>query len=105
MLAADITVAVTGVGGPDDQDGEPAGSVWPAVDSADRHSARHKPFDGDPRGSPRPNGRGCARHGARSDRISILTGPTNPPAESRRSDLSGSARGLRPLEQRRTPRR
>ncbi|MEU0539982.1 CinA family protein [Nocardia sp. NPDC005978] len=48
LLAADIAVAVTGVGGPDDQDGEPAGSVWLAVDSADGQSARHEQFDGDP---------------------------------------------------------
>ena len=31
-LGADIAVAVTGVGGPDEQDGEPPGTVWIGVD-------------------------------------------------------------------------
>ncbi len=31
LLGADVAVAVTGVGGPDPQDGEPPGTVWLAV--------------------------------------------------------------------------
>ncbi|WP_067562936.1 CinA family protein [Nocardia acidivorans] len=48
LLGADLAVAVTGVGGPDPQDGEPAGSVWLAIDTGDRQWARHEQFDGDP---------------------------------------------------------
>jgi nicotinamide-nucleotide amidase len=31
LLGADVSVAVTGVAGPDDQDGEPPGTVWLAL--------------------------------------------------------------------------
>lgn len=31
LLGADVAVAVTGVGGPDDEEGKPAGTVWIAV--------------------------------------------------------------------------
>src|SRR5207302_9112214 len=31
LLNADVAVAVTGVGGPDPQDGEPPGTVWAAT--------------------------------------------------------------------------
>jgi nicotinamide-nucleotide amidase len=31
LLEADVAVAVTGVGGPDPQDGEPPGTVWAAI--------------------------------------------------------------------------
>jgi nicotinamide-nucleotide amidase len=31
LLEADVAVAVTGVGGPDPQDGEPPGTVWTAI--------------------------------------------------------------------------
>jgi nicotinamide-nucleotide amidase len=31
LLAADVAVAVTGVGGPDPQDGQPPGTVWAAT--------------------------------------------------------------------------
>lgn len=48
LLGADIAVAVTGVGGPEPQDGEPSGSVWLAVDSDDGQWARHEQFDGEP---------------------------------------------------------
>ncbi|MGX1810850.1 CinA family protein [Nocardia sp. NPDC055321] len=48
LLNADIAVAVTGVGGPDPQGSEPAGSVWIAIDSANGQSARHEQFDGEP---------------------------------------------------------
>jgi len=48
LLGADITVAVTGVGGPGPQDGVPAGTVWMAV-----HDERGTPthcfhFEGEP---------------------------------------------------------
>ncbi|AYF74563.1 CinA family protein [Nocardia yunnanensis] len=45
LLDADVTVAVTGVGGPGAQDGEPAGSVWLAVDAGEVRQARHEQFD------------------------------------------------------------
>lgn len=48
LLGADIAVAVTGVGGPDAQDGEPAGSVWLAMAGTDRQWARHEQFAGEP---------------------------------------------------------
>ncbi|WP_433567433.1 CinA family protein [Nocardia sp. CA-151230] len=48
LLAADVAVAVTGVGGPGAQDGEPAGSVWLAIDTAAGQWARHEQFDGEP---------------------------------------------------------
>lgn len=48
LLDADLTVAVTGVGGPGPQEGQPAGTVWFAVDSpvGDRSELCH--FDGGP---------------------------------------------------------
>lgn len=48
-LEADLSVAVTGVGGPEPQDGEPPGTVWLAVYSGAgaRSIAYH--FDGSPR--------------------------------------------------------
>ncbi|WP_157762588.1 CinA family protein [Nocardia yamanashiensis] len=48
LLGADIAVAVTGVGGPGGQDGEPAGSVWLAVDAKGGQWARHEQFDCEP---------------------------------------------------------
>ncbi|MFI6871603.1 CinA family protein [Nocardia sp. NPDC050406] len=48
LLGADLAIAVTGVGGPDDQDGEPAGSVWFAVDSLVQQRAEHRQFEGGP---------------------------------------------------------
>ncbi|MEV4238792.1 MULTISPECIES: CinA family protein [unclassified Nocardia] len=48
LLGADVAVAVTGVGGPDPQDGEPAGSVWLAVHGEGGTWARHELFDGEP---------------------------------------------------------
>ncbi|MEV2224606.1 CinA family protein [Nocardia vinacea] len=48
LLGADVAVAVTGVGGPDPQDGEPAGSVWLAVHAEDGTWTRHELFDGEP---------------------------------------------------------
>ncbi|MGW4364390.1 CinA family protein [Nocardia takedensis] len=48
LLRADVAVAVTGVGGPGAQDGEPAGSVWFAVTDGDETREWHREFDGDP---------------------------------------------------------
>ncbi len=47
LLGATLSVAVTGVGGPGPQDGEPAGSVWFAL-ADDSVTASHRQFDGDP---------------------------------------------------------
>ncbi|WP_067897056.1 CinA family protein [Nocardia vaccinii] len=48
LMAADLTVATTGVGGPGPQDGEAPGSVWFAVASRRDARARHRRFDGEP---------------------------------------------------------
>ncbi|MGY0498497.1 CinA family protein [Nocardia sp. FBN12] len=48
LMDADIAVATTGAGGPDPQDGEPAGSVWFCVVSRGDARASHRRFDGDP---------------------------------------------------------
>ncbi|MGV9615335.1 CinA family protein [Nocardia xishanensis] len=48
LVGATAAVAVTGVGGPDPQDGEPAGSVWFAVATGGEVRAEHRTFDGDP---------------------------------------------------------
>ncbi|MDO3649899.1 CinA family protein [Nocardia mangyaensis] len=48
LMDADVAVATTGVGGPGDQDGEPAGSVWCSVATRETAWAVHRTFDGDP---------------------------------------------------------
>ncbi|MGW0183408.1 CinA family protein [Nocardia sp. NPDC003345] len=48
LLAADFAVAVTGVGGPDTQDGEPVGSVWFAAATPAGATTWHHRFDGEP---------------------------------------------------------
>lgn len=48
LLDATLTVAATGVGGPDSQDGEPPGTVWLAVAAGAEVRAELKRFDGDP---------------------------------------------------------
>lgn len=48
LLGADVAVAVTGIGGPDPQDGEPAGSVWFGVAARGGTATCHHVFDGDP---------------------------------------------------------
>jgi nicotinamide-nucleotide amidase len=48
VLGADLAVAVSGVGGPDPQDGLPAGTVWLAAVAGDREEAEHHRFEGDP---------------------------------------------------------
>ena len=48
LLGADAAVAVTGVGGPGEEEGEPAGTTFIATRLGDRtHVVRHR-FDGDP---------------------------------------------------------
>ncbi|MDQ4006593.1 MAG: CinA family protein [Actinomycetota bacterium] len=49
LLDADVAVAVTGVGGPDEQEGQPPGTVYIAVAGADGGTCRHHRFDGDPK--------------------------------------------------------
>lgn len=48
FLRADLAVAVTGVGGPDDQEGQPPGTVWfgVSIDGAVHTELQH--FSGDP---------------------------------------------------------
>jgi nicotinamide-nucleotide amidase len=46
LLRADVTISVTGVGGPEPQDGEPKGTVWMALRDDDEISARCFRFDG-----------------------------------------------------------
>jgi nicotinamide-nucleotide amidase len=48
LLDADAAVAVTGVGGPEPDEGEPAGSVYGAVAVRGRIRDAHWQFDGDP---------------------------------------------------------
>lgn len=49
LLGADLAVAVTGVGGPDEQEGQPAGTVYVAVASGTQVLAqRHLRLQGDP---------------------------------------------------------
>jgi nicotinamide-nucleotide amidase len=48
ILAADVVVAVSGVGGPEPQDGLPPGTVWIAVVAGDRERAELHRFAGDP---------------------------------------------------------
>jgi nicotinamide-nucleotide amidase len=48
VLGADIVVATTGVGGPDPEEGQPAGTVWFGVFDGDKVRALQEQFDGDP---------------------------------------------------------
>ena len=48
LLGADYAVAVTGVGGPGNQEGEPPGTVWFAVTGPIGTQARRHRFDGEP---------------------------------------------------------
>ncbi|MFC9434444.1 CinA family protein [Nocardia sp. NPDC057030] len=50
LMDTDLAVATTGVGGPDPQDGEPAGSVWFAVATRAGVQAEHRQYDGEPEG-------------------------------------------------------
>jgi nicotinamide-nucleotide amidase len=48
LLGADIAVAVTGVGGPEEQDGEPPGTVWLALAHDGATITRLEHFSGSP---------------------------------------------------------
>lgn len=48
LLAADATVAVTGAGGPGEEEGEPAGTVYIATWVDGRSDVTRHLFDGDP---------------------------------------------------------
>jgi nicotinamide-nucleotide amidase len=48
LLSADVAIAVTGVGGPDPEDGIPPGTVWIAMYSLGETEAHLVRFDGDP---------------------------------------------------------
>ena len=48
LLHASIAVAVTGVGGPGDEEGQPAGTVWAALRHGDRTDVRRWQGDGPP---------------------------------------------------------
>ncbi|RZU16387.1 nicotinamide-nucleotide amidase [Kribbella rubisoli] len=48
LLGADIAVAVTGVGGPDPDEGHPAGTVYTAVCHLSEQHVSHNVFEGDP---------------------------------------------------------
>jgi nicotinamide-nucleotide amidase len=48
LLDADLTLAVTGVAGPDEQDGEPPGTVWMAVHRDRETATRLLRLEGDP---------------------------------------------------------
>lgn len=48
VLGARVAVAVTGVGGPDDEEGQPPGTVWLALALDGEVQAELAHFDGDP---------------------------------------------------------
>ena len=48
VIGADLAVAVTGVGGPDPDDGRPPGTVYVAVSSSAGEIADQHKFDGAP---------------------------------------------------------
>lgn len=48
LLGADLAVALTGAGGPDEEEGQPPGTVWFAVLAHGRVHAERQRFDGDP---------------------------------------------------------
>lgn len=48
LLGADVVVAVTGVGGPDPDEGEPAGTVWFALATPEGVHTEKVVFDGGP---------------------------------------------------------
>ncbi len=48
LLGAETAVAVTGVGGPDSQDGEPPGTVWFGVRTPEGVTTELRRWDGDP---------------------------------------------------------
>lgn len=48
LLGADVGISVTGVGGPDEEEGQPPGTVWLGLWIKDRLFAYRKRFDGEP---------------------------------------------------------
>ena len=48
LLQADVAVATTGVGGPDPEEDQPAGTVWVAVNIDGDVTTHHLQLDGDP---------------------------------------------------------
>jgi nicotinamide-nucleotide amidase len=48
LLGADLAVSVTGVGGPGEEEGQPAGTVWLAVSGPGRDRTEREHFRGDP---------------------------------------------------------
>jgi nicotinamide-nucleotide amidase len=48
LLAADLAVSVTGVGGPDPQDGQPPGTVWFGLHDHGRTTTTLERFNGEP---------------------------------------------------------
>jgi nicotinamide-nucleotide amidase len=48
LLGADVAVSLTGVGGPEPDEGHPAGTVYIAVTSGAGSDVLHHRFDGDP---------------------------------------------------------
>lgn len=48
LMAADVAVAVTGVGGPDEEEGEPSGTVYIATHVEGRTEVTRHRFEGDP---------------------------------------------------------
>lgn len=48
LFGADAAVAVTGVGGPDEEEGEPSGTVFIASRVGERTDVRRHQFEGDP---------------------------------------------------------
>jgi nicotinamide-nucleotide amidase len=48
LLGADLAVAVTGVGGPGHEEGQPPGTVWFGVVSPTGEHAELRHFDGEP---------------------------------------------------------
>jgi nicotinamide-nucleotide amidase len=48
LLRADVTVATTGVGGPDPTEDQPAGTVWVGVNVRGDVTTHHLQLDGDP---------------------------------------------------------
>ena len=48
VLGADVAVSTTGVGGPDDQDGQPPGTVFVGVRLDGEVTCRQLALDGDP---------------------------------------------------------
>jgi len=47
MLGADVAIALTGVGGPDAQDGQPVGTVWFGLHVRGRQHSELRRLDGD----------------------------------------------------------